>query len=230
MLVLSLDDALVRKARKMPSVTTEHNYLWRTYLTGGLFYWHYGTPKRNNLYRSAKRMPPHYIRVLVFYNHDTEWGLCPPDGRIVGPGQKATHCSEGPESRGSRHGFPSQHWGFSALHSLQWPGTGCLCWRNGRWWHGGLLLLSGQSNRKSLTASLGDSLLRLWNLTAKFWSLRLLKPMDWFECLLATWNKAKEDLKLKGDRWPGLCSNHSAEKSLGKGAEGSWLVYILSNL
>ena len=46
MLVPSLDEALVRKARKLPSVATEHNYLWRTYLTGELFLLIPSNPKK----------------------------------------------------------------------------------------------------------------------------------------------------------------------------------------
>ena len=68
MLVLSLDDALVRKARKMPSVTTEHNYLKRTYFTGVFLNTVEPVEEIISTNKSAQKMPPDYMWELVFYD------------------------------------------------------------------------------------------------------------------------------------------------------------------
>lgn len=66
MRVLSLDDALVRKARKMPSVTTERNYLRRTYLLE--FFLTLWNPVEEiiSTNKSAQKTPPDYMWELVF--------------------------------------------------------------------------------------------------------------------------------------------------------------------
>lgn len=165
MLVLSLDDALVRKARTMSSVTTGYELSLQDVFNWGVFLINtiQKQPNKEILFTntSAKKIAADYMKELVFSSHDRDGGLCLPDCRSVSQ-KKELPCSEGPKSWGSRRG----------LQCLQW--VPLLSAPFGGWADCAEGLMGGRRGpfipiraMESLRAPLGNSLPHLRNLAAK---------------------------------------------------------------